>query len=124
MDLIEGISNEVLLSFIVTITLLTISVFYILRNSPSSIVGVGSSLDSRGSREHVVSETPQNNVNTSEDDVRRRFSSHHETIDQRVETNGETNSDEIEKMVIKVKHNENVQTFTVSKNITVLDLKR
>jgi biopolymer transport protein ExbD len=65
-----------------------------------------------------VTEQNTQSESTTEDNVRRRMVNSPESR-QEQSTNSQ---DEI--MVVKVKHNENIQTFNVSKNTTVIELKR
>ena len=176
MDLIEGVSNEVLFTFIVTILLIVVAVFYtifsegtrVTVNSPSYVDGSinHGNIDRHRNNDERQSETrdniagsqsetsnnvvgSQSETNGSDISTAREETLPHSTIDSadvtRQTTQGETtredhvrrrmvNSPESredqstngqdETMVVKVKHNENIQTFNVSKKTTVLELKR
>ncbi|CAB3994421.1 transmembrane and ubiquitin-like domain-containing 1 [Paramuricea clavata] len=170
MDLVEGISNEVLLAFIVTILLIVIAVFYTFFSEGTSVhlrpinnvdgsitnqnidrptnnenVDGSQSRDSNaGSRsetnasdsstattvreetsnlpygrdlEDVMEQTPQSEETRGDKIRRRQVNGPDSRQDQSTDGQDET-------MVVKVKHNENIQTFNVSKNITVIELKR
>ena len=176
MDLIEGVSNEVLYTFIVTILLIVVAVFCTFFsegtsatvNSPSYVDGsinhgntdrhrnngehqsetrtnvagrqsetsdnvVGSQSETNGSdistaREEtlhnstinsaaVTRQTTQNET-IREDNVRRRMVNSSESREDQSTTGQD------ETMVVKVKHNENIQTFSISKRTTVIELKR
>lgn len=164
MDLIEGVSNEVLLAFIVTILLVVIAVTYTFFCQESGVIRTQNNVDgSINNQSHINSENVvgrqydigdidslgsqsqtnvnenQTNLNESEivnsdnvnredvqlqnegirnDNIRRRMVNS-EGMGQDQSTSGHN-----ETMMVKVKHNENIQTFNVPKNITVVELKR
>mgnify|MGYP002803417351 CR=1 FL=1 len=183
MDLIEGVSNEVFFTFIVTILLILVAVFYAFFSEGTSVTVntdgsinhgnidrhrnndehqsetrtnvagdqsetrdniagdqsetrdnvEGSRLETNGSdistaREETLPHSTINSTNvtgqttqsetTREDNVRRRMVNSPESRED------ESANEQDETMVVKVKHNENIQTFNVSKKTTVIELKR
>ena len=166
MVLVEGISNEVLFAFIVTISFVVIAVSYIFSEGTSTVrrpiivegslndqstdrhinntanvdgsqsetsSGAGGSVAEGGQSETIANSSSRANTtreevsnlpcntdvqdeNTREDTLRRRVVND-PNPDQSPSSQDET-------MVVKVKHNENIQTFNVSKNTTVIELKR
>lgn len=168
MVLVEGISNEVLFAFIVTISFVVIAVSYLFSEGTSTVrrpiivegssnyqstdrhinntanvdgsqsetsSGAGGGIEGGGQSETIANSSSRANTtreevsnlpcnrdlqdeNTREDSLRRRVVNDPESKpDQSPSSQDET-------MVVKVKHNENIQTFNVSKNTTVIELKR
>jgi hypothetical protein len=160
MDLVEGISNEVLLAFIVTILLIVIAVFYTFFSEGTSVhlrpINVDGSITNQnidrptnnenvdGSRSETNASDSSTATTTREETSNLPYSRDLEDVMEQTPQSEETRGDNIrrrqvngpdsgwdqstdgqdETMVVKVKHNENIQTFNVSKNITVLELKR
>ncbi|XP_028403787.1 transmembrane and ubiquitin-like domain-containing protein 1 [Dendronephthya gigantea] len=160
MTLVEGISNEVLFAFLVTILSIALAIYYTFSGAtrpprqnvdgPINVENVDGNLsearnnaapsqsktntnNTRGSAVNLVGQPPdprdsaeqtlqpEQNPGAGEDSVRRRV------VNDPDQTQGQTTggqSGQDETMVVKVKHNENMQTFNVSKSITVLELKR
>ena len=166
MDLIEGISNEVVFTFLVTVLLIVLAVFYTFFSEETLTISRTSNVDrSRNNESHdetinsgsvstihadetrddtarsqpdtdvadsstatreETSNAPQhrqhrnseNDTERTTQDVRRRV------VNSPESGVGQSTDGEHDPIVIKVKHNENIQTFTVTKNITVIELKR
>ncbi len=166
MDLVEGISNEVLFAFIVTILLIVIAVFYTFFSEGTGVILsqsniVDGSINNRNTDEPINRENAdetRDNISRSQPETNATDSSRANTTreetsnlpdsrdsedatEQATPTTREGNvrrrvvndpdsrqeqstDEQDETMVVKVKHNENIQTFNVSKNITVIELKR
>ena len=160
MDLVEGISNEVLLAFIVTILLIVIAVFYTFFSEGTSVhirpINVDGSITNQnidrptnnenvdGSRSETNASDSSTATTTREETSNLPYSRDLEDVMEQTPQSEETRGDNIrrrqvngpdsgrdqstdgqdETMVVKVKHNENIQTFNVSRNVTVLELKR
>lgn len=152
MDLIEGVSNEVLFAFTVTVLLGLITIFLTFFNERShgqnevipdiidgtqsepsinadlSSSNVNDNVDERKNNEdqtvvrdgHDVQVGTENGASftSSGGNVRRR-SGNNSNLEQE---QSEQSQEEI--MLVRVKHNENIRSFNVSKNLTVLELKR
>lgn len=145
MDLIEGISNEVLIAFAVSVLLpLVVGLIFVVFFSERN----------RGQNQPVVHEAQVNNIiepslnvsgNTCESDGRRDSSpandagqssqtkevrsgcetaSSGENLWRRAGCNTEPEESQEETMVVRVKHNENIRSFDVTRNVTVIELKR
>lgn len=152
MNLVEGVSNEVLIAFIITIILLIISVYALFPNERTIYGGneVISNYNVDGS-EANSSNIPSSNVNDDtratrnlandtgptsnvfDDSQTERGScdtaTYGENVGRRAGNNFNVKHEQSEQsqegvMVIKVKHNENIRSFNVSRNFTVLELKR
>ena len=174
MTLVEGISNEVLLAFIVTILLVVIAIYYIFSEGANTILrplivqdgsindenidrpintanvgGIQSETpggnDMAGARqsETIANDSSRSNATREEasnltcnrdsqdvtEQITQSENTREDTLRRRVVNDAESRQDQStssqdETMVVKVKHNENIQTFNVSKNTTVIELKR
>ena len=158
MDLVEGISNEVLIAFIVTILLIVVAAFYTFFTQRTGASPVQSTVsaenvdgDRSETRGNVVGnqsgqnssantrESPLQDIGERED--RADHSMNRDPVEDVVEAseNSDVSEDTVrrrvvdgareearqdETIVVKVKHNENIQVFTVSIYITVVELKR
>lgn len=140
MDIIEGISNEVLVAFTVTVLLIIISIFVLYFSQRT-----------HGRNESVIDGTEENHLNNPslnvpckdyESDLRdsgpttdvdqgpqtEQVSSGCETASSRENLRRRSGNNQEESqedtVVVRVKHNENIRSFDVARNFTVIELKR
>lgn len=163
MSLVEGISNEVLLTFLVTVLFIAIAIYYTFsgstrplrqnvdgsvnvenvdgnhphtRNNAAPNVSEINTCETRGSEDNLLEQPPdpgdsleptlqpEQSSSAGENGVRRRLLNDPNISQGQTSETIRGQSCQDETMAVKVKHNENVQTFNVSKFITVVELKR
>ena len=133
MELIEGISDEVILAFMVTLLLGLATIFYVFtngtahrsreNNSAETNVNVNTT-SQRTSGDNRIRENSaeRQGVYTARTNYESADASSSENL--RADTPDREENEPQRTIAIRVKHNENVQSFNISRNCTVLELKR